>query len=335
MLKKSEISEICRKIKNCSIGVIGDFCIDIYWSADMTRSELSRETPHYPLPVTEEKIYLGAGGNVAANIAALKPKNLYAETLIGGDWRGSLLQEAAEKLYISGDYFISVPERFTPAYCKPMLHGISDTVYENPRIDFDNFSLVCTETENKIIKHLKEMSKKIDILCVADQFRYGIITPKVRQEIIKLAKNGLSVTVDSRCSIACYTNCILKPNEVECLRAAYDDGDRKNAEEKNIAEAAKRLAKRNDAQVFCTLGEKGSLVTDGETTRHIQAVKLSGELDTCGAGDASLSAFACAFACGEKIEKAAEFAGMASAVAIKKIGMTGSATAEEIERLAK
>lgn len=62
--------------KNARIGIIGDFCVDIYWHADMRKSELSRETPHYPLPIVGERVYLGAGGNVAANLAALAPKEL-------------------------------------------------------------------------------------------------------------------------------------------------------------------------------------------------------------------------------------------------------------------
>ena len=32
----------------------GDGCLDVYWHADMTRSELSRETPHHNLPVVQE-----------------------------------------------------------------------------------------------------------------------------------------------------------------------------------------------------------------------------------------------------------------------------------------
>ena len=40
-------------IDRARVGVIGDFCLDVYWLADMTRSELSRETPHFPLPVVQ------------------------------------------------------------------------------------------------------------------------------------------------------------------------------------------------------------------------------------------------------------------------------------------
>lgn len=48
MLSKEQAKKICAGIKNAHIGIIGDFCVDIYWHADMTKSELSRETPHYP-----------------------------------------------------------------------------------------------------------------------------------------------------------------------------------------------------------------------------------------------------------------------------------------------
>ena len=41
-------------VNRAKVCLIGDFCLDLYWLADMRRSELSRETPHYPLPVVEE-----------------------------------------------------------------------------------------------------------------------------------------------------------------------------------------------------------------------------------------------------------------------------------------
>ena len=83
MLSKEQVKKICAGIKNARIGIIGDFCVDIYWHADMTKSELSRETPHYPLPIVGERVYLGAGGNVASNLAALSPKELIPISLIG------------------------------------------------------------------------------------------------------------------------------------------------------------------------------------------------------------------------------------------------------------
>lgn len=335
MLTKNEVREITDNIKKCKIGIIGDFCVDIYWHADMTLSELSRETPHYPLPVTAEKTSMGAGGNVAANLAALKPQEIYAISLIGDDWRGMLLRKLIRESGINDEYIIETENRFTNAYCKPMRHGISATVYEDPRLDFENRAPINEETENKVIQYLRELAKKVNVLCVADQFRYGIVTDKVREEIISLAKNGLTVICDSRYNIGKYTSCILKPNEVECWRAVYGNDGFINAGENEFLKAADSLAIRNNARVFCTLGDKGSYVTDGNNGERIGAKALSGELDICGAGDTSLSAFSLAVTAGAPLNKAAALAGLASAVTVKKIGMTGTASAEEIENIAE
>ncbi len=334
MLTKKEVREITEKIKGCKIGIIGDFCVDIYWHADMTLSELSRETPHYPLPVTSEKTSMGAGGNVAANLAALCPEKIYAITLIGSDWRGMLLRSLIKESGISDEYVTETKDRFTNAYCKPMRHGISATVYEDPRLDFENRCPINEETENRVIEYLRDLSSKADVLCVADQFRYGIVTDKVRDEINSLAKNGLTVICDSRYNIGKYTGCILKPNEVECWRAVYGNDGFINASENEFLEAANALALKNNAKVFCTLGDKGSFVTDGKNGVRVGAKALTGELDICGAGDTSLSAFSLAITAGASMEKAAALAGLASAVTVKKIGMTGTASAEEIEGIA-
>ncbi len=334
MLTKKEVKEIAEKIKGCKIGIIGDFCVDIYWHADMTLSELSRETPHYPLPVTAEKTSMGAGGNVASNLAALCPEKIYAISLIGDDWRGMLLRSLIKKSGISDEYIIETENRFTNAYCKPMRHGISATVYEDPRLDFENRCPINEDTENKVIEYLRKLAEKVQVLCVADQFRFGIVTDRVREEIISLAKKGLTVICDSRYNIGKYTDCILKPNEVECWRAVYGNDGFIGASEEEFLEAAKALAVKNNAKVFCTLGDKGSFVTDGKDGIRVGAKTLTGELDICGAGDTSLSAFSLGITAGVPMEKAAALAGLASAVTVKKIGMTGTATAEEIENIA-
>ena len=208
MLSKEQVKKICAGIKNARTGIIGDFCVDIYWHADMTKSELSRETPHYPLPIVGERVYLGAGGNVASNLAALSPKELIPISLIGGDWRGMLMEDIFEKSGMNRDFVIKVPGRFTNAYCKPMRKGISELEYEDPRLDFDNYEPISKGTEDKIIENLRKISGNIDVLCVADQFRFGIITKRVRDEIIALAKSGLTVIADSRYNIGKYTDCI-------------------------------------------------------------------------------------------------------------------------------
>lgn len=336
MISKDEIRAIAAGIKNKTVGIVGDFCVDIYWEADMTKSELSRETPNFPLPVTEERIYPGAGGNVAANVAALTPGKILALCLAGEDWRSFALKDELEKRGISDDFMIKDAALVTNAYCKPMRHGISATVYEDPRLDFENRAPLGENTEEKVLSALEILLEQSDVIICADQFRYGIVTEKVRRRLCEAAANGKTVICDSRYNIGKYTNCILKPNEVECWRAVHGDDDRgyMTASRDDFVACARELSEKTGSVVFCTLGENGSVIVKGDTVRHISAIKVTGPLDICGAGDTSISAFACALASGADMAVAAAFAGAASSVTIKKIGVTGTATFAEIENAA-
>ena len=66
ILSEQQLDRILRSIQTARLLVIGDICLDLYWYADMRRSRLSRETPHFPLPVVSEKaspeVHFGAGG---------------------------------------------------------------------------------------------------------------------------------------------------------------------------------------------------------------------------------------------------------------------------------
>lgn len=330
MITKEQIAEIRKNIPGKTVGIIGDFCVDIYWEADMTKSELSRETPNFPLPIVKERIYAGAGGNVACNVAALAPAKIYALCLTGCDWRADSLKRVLKQNGISDELVISSESLVTNAYCKPMKHGISGTVYEDPRLDFENRQPLDEQTEAVVLEKLDILLEKADIIICADQFRYGIVTDKVRDKLCEAAKNGKTVICDSRYNIGKYANCILKPNEVECYKAVYNDNGYLAADSEKFLECARALSKKAGSVVFCTLGDKGSMIVNGDEITKVSAFKVEGPLDICGAGDTSISAFSCAIASGADFETAAGFAGAASAVTIQKVGVTGTASFDEI-----
>ncbi|MEM3745070.1 MAG: sugar kinase, partial [Candidatus Bathyarchaeia archaeon] len=87
-LKRSRLVEILESFKDLSAIVVGDFALDVYWYADMTMSELSRETPRYTRPIVRETYSPGASGNISWNLRDLGVRNVYAVTVIGEDWRG-------------------------------------------------------------------------------------------------------------------------------------------------------------------------------------------------------------------------------------------------------
>lgn len=324
------MSNILDCINNARVGVIGDFCVDIYWEIDMKKSELSLETPHFPHPVVGERIYPGAAGNVAVNVSRLKPKKIMACGVVGRDWRASALKAALEKEGIPTDGFITDASLTTNAYCKPMLHGISAVVYEDPRLDFENFSPLSAETEDKILAWLDKAAGELDVLCVCDQFRMGIITERVRKKVCDLAKNGLTVIVDSRYRAGLFSGVILKPNEKECFLAVYGKTTNEKISKEDALANAKKLSSLTDSKILLTLGEEGSAFIDGDTVSLCNAVKVSGELDVCGCGDAYLGAFSSMLAGGAKITDAMRAGSAAAAFAIKSIGVTGNATREDI-----
>ncbi len=332
LLDRKRLEELLAKIKSVKAVLIGDMCLDVYWFADMTQSVLSRETPHFPLPVIEERMSAGAGGNAAVNMSVLCD-NFTPVGIVGRDWRGVCLLDVLKKQGIPTDYLVEVENRVTNAYCKPMRRGYSAEVMEDPRLDFESFSPISEETEAALLEKLDEATRDADLLCVSDQFASGCITPRIREHINELAKNGLLTVVDSRSRIGLYRNCILKPNEIECARAlglADDTLSREKADEAAIRKAAVALSEKTDSSICLTLGDRGSIVYRGGTFTPISAIKLSPPFDIVGAGDCFLSAFSLALAAGAETAEAGKIGSLASGVCVKKLHTTGSASREEI-----
>ncbi len=308
------------------IGVLGDAALDVHWYADMKKSELSRETPHYPLPVVREEFSPGAAGNLAANVAALLPGRLDFCGVIGGDWRGEILKEEFSRRSIGCGGLVAEPGRFTNAYCKPMRMGISDVIYEDPRIDFSSDMPVSHVAEAAVLDWLDKAEASLDALCVCDQFEKGCVTAAVRA---RLAEMRIPVFADSRYRIGLFRvkNGCLKPNEHECAAALLSLGAEPS---EDMEENGRRLRELTGSDILLTLGENGSLwISEGETVR-VPAVKTAGEVDICGAGDTYLAAFACSAAAGAAPEEAMRIASAASSVTVRKLGTTGTASREEI-----
>jgi len=324
---------IFEKIRGVRAVLLGDLCLDVYWAADMTKSRLSRETAHFPLPVVEERMSPGAGGNAAACMAALEPAALMVLGVIGHDWRGTELRNCFSKIRgLDASRIVSAPGIRTNAYCKPMRFGYSGEATEDPRLDFENDALLPKEAEDALSAALHEAVSGADVLVVSDQFTYGAVTPRIREEVLSLAKQGLTVLVDSRDRIGLYRYAILKPNEIECARAlglpegALSDG----ASDETLKDAVAALSRQCDAEVCLTLGSRGSLFFDRTDAVFAPAVKQEPPVDIVGAGDCFLSAFALTTAAGVARGEALTFASYASAVSVKKIGTTGTASPEEI-----
>ena len=328
-LTNVRLRELLGKMRCVKAVLIGDMCIDIYWVGDMTKSQLSRETPHYPLPIVDERMSAGAGGNAAVNMATLCPEAVTIG-VIGNDWRGVCLKNVLSDKGMNTDGIVIADARITNAYCKPMRKGYLGIEVEDPRLDFESHEPISAELEDKIIANLDKYAKNADVICVSDQFDNGCITERVRERINHYANCGKLVVVDSRSRIGMYQHCILKPNEIECARAISSEPLDSSATEQDIELAAKALRAKTGSDVCLTLGSRGCTVCREDGYTRIEAIRLDPPFDTVGAGDCFLPAFALALASGATDREAGVIGSMASAICVKKLNTTGSASAEEL-----
>jgi ribokinase len=120
----------------------------------------------------------------------------------------------------------------------------------------------------------------------------------------------------------------LIPNETELsLLTGVEVKDIPSAEQ-----AARALLQRGVKHVIVTLGSKGALIVDKDTSTHVDTFKVN-VVDTTAAGDAFIGGFANALLQDKSLEDAVQYGCACGALATTKFGAQPSLpTKEEVER---
>ena len=71
---------------------------------------------------------------------------------------------------------------------------------------------------------------------------------------------------------------------------------------------------------------------DKPAALQVPAYPVSGPIDIVGAGDSTSAAIACASAAGASLTEAAAFGNLVASITIQQIGITGTATPEQVRR---
>ena len=329
MLSEATLECILARLPSLHIGVLGDLFLDRYLDIDPALTEPSVETGLDAYQVVRVRSYPGAAGTVINNLAALGVGTIHALAVVGDDGEGFELRQALASLpAVQSAAIFSDPERRTPTYTKPMVCTANTRPRELNRLDIKNRTVLSMTSETKILEALERVWPRLDALLVLDQVKQpdtGVVTARVRERLQLLGEHNPEkmILADSRERIGLFRGVCLKPNQTECLGATGLT---------RVDDACLALAQRCGRTVFCTQGDQGILIAEAGDVKSVAGFKVTGPIDTVGAGDSTSAGIACAVAAGASREEAAAFGNLVASITIQQIGTTGTANPQQVRR---
>ena len=321
-MDKKTVSRILSAVPDGQIGILGDFCTDVYWEIHPELGERSIETGLPTTPVTAARYSPGGAGNIAANLRGLGMKNICCFGALGTDPFGIWLR----RQLVSGpetDFLLAVErtDYHTPVYCKPLLNGT-----EQSRLDLGSVPLTRQESD-RLLDSLRKNLSRLKVLILNQQLKNGIHSDHFRREFADLVRQsgtGLRFVYDGRDHLDAYPGVTLKINAQAASMLAFGQPG------KPVRESGKAILEKTGKELVITNGEHGCCVFESTGITEIPAIPYSGPVDTVGAGDSFTAGFAWALAVGASLREAAGFGSLCSAVTIRKINQTGVPTPGEI-----
>jgi len=323
------LKEILNRIQGVRVAVIGDYCVDAYWTIDRSLAGLSHETGKTTLPVRTQRYGLGGAGNIVSNLEALDVDRIYAVGVACRDMFGLGLFRllAAAGVETSG-MILQDEDWSTPVYGKTYMEK-----GEQNRLDFGVCNQILPRTEQRVLQALENVLPSVHSVVINQQLAQGIHSDRLIEGINRFVEDHpeKDFIVDSRIMSERFRKVIYRLNAHEAARLC---GESIPTAEGVPLDDAIRYALQIEAQsgkpAFISRGAGGSLVCCEGNVESIPAVPVGEEIDPVGAGDTTASALACAMAAGASPVEASRVANLASAVSVLKLRTTGTASPEEI-----
>jgi bifunctional ADP-heptose synthase (sugar kinase/adenylyltransferase) len=207
-----------------------------------------------------------------------------------------------------------------------MLQSGEAPAQELNRFDTKNREPLEAELEAEVIARLRGLVPQVQGVVISDQVsepNCGVITDRVRAVLGELARARPHVhfAADSRVRIGAFSDVIVKPNAGEAMRAT------------NLADlkaAGRELYRRTGRPVVITQGDQGMLAFDGDHEHHIPGIPVAGPIDVVGAGDSVMAGLVGGLCAGGSLVEAAMIGNLAASLTIQQLGVTGTATREEV-----
>jgi rfaE bifunctional protein kinase chain/domain len=315
---------VLKRMRNSVVTVFGDFCVDAYWSLSEEEPEISIETGLPVKRVKTQRYSLGGAGSVLANLIALGVGSVRAVGIAGQDVFGAKLDAMLWDCGADSDGLLLDHTWQTMVYAKPMLGEREDS-----RIDFGAFNELTTELLDGLLERLETAVGNSDVVILNQQVPGGLSRPETIARLNTMIAQHTETLflVDARHHPEKYRGAVLKLNMSEAARLLREPHDASDA---RAVEFARRISQRTGKPAFLTRGELGIAVAVEDEVTLIAGLKVDEPIDTVGAGDAVVAAVAASLAAGATPVEAATLANIAAAITVKKLQMTGTASAQEI-----
>lgn len=332
-MRMMDLDAVLENIRGIRVGVIGDVCLDAYWTVDMRRSERSVETGLDTRPVRVHRYSLGGAGNVAHNLCALGVAQVVVYGVIGRDPFGYQMRGLMEALGIlCGGLFEQSDDWATHTYIKPFEDGS-----EAARIDLGNYNRLHDSTARRLTSRLAADLGRLDAVIINQQVGNGIHNSDT-------LRNGLQDVVAARCDklflldsrnmSRSYAGTIRKINAYEAASLTGGCHEPRDMIGLDAArEAALTLAAEWGRPVFVSRGDRGCLVADADRLDVVPGLHITERTDPVGAGDSMAAGLAAALAVGCSPVDAATFGNFVAGVTVQKLCETGVACPDEIRRI--
>ena len=307
----SNLHNAINNLNNFNITVIGDFCLDQYWHLDTAHD---RQLDYNTLPTfgLSRAVYTpGGAGNVVNNFIQLGYP-VQCVGLLGDDGAGYQLAKCLSTLGADTTHMVTVPDRITHTCIRPIRvkNGVKTELNEIITV---NLADTPQGVQKLITSRLAAICAQSDAVVMVEQFddnNQGIFTDIIRAELIALSKihDDKIFLIDSRKYIDRYDNMYLKCNQHE-----FAEIERENV--------------RGFKGLFVTRGENGMNVTDAQNhTTTVPGIQQTGQVNTCGAGDAATAGIVTGLLLGYTLEDAARLGNLTASIAIRNLETTGYAT---------
>jgi rfaE bifunctional protein kinase chain/domain len=321
-----------KAVKNARVTVLGDYCLDAYWTVEPDESEISIETGLPVRRVSAQRYTPGGAGNVTVNLKTLGAAEVRSVGMLGEDFFGSELIQLLKAAGIHTEGLLQTGDSWhTPVYAKPCWNG-----QELNRLDFGVANRLSTTQSVRLLAALDTAVVGSTAVVINQQLSASYLTAEMIAGINTIIARHPNVLflIDSRHHAGAFAGAVLKLNAHEASGIVGKNHPLNRAIYRDEARAdARAISAKTGRPVFVTRGAQGLIVANAGGVQEIPGIQIIGKTDPVGAGDTVVATLAAMLGCCDDAAAAARLANLAASITVRKLHTTGTATPAELREI--